>query len=316
MEPHHAPVLRDRVVAILAPALEHPGSVCVDATVGLGGHAAAVLDRCPHAHLVGLDRDPDALRRASEVLQPYADRVDLVHAVYDEIPAVVARLGYDAVDGVLFDLGVSSMQLDSAERGFAYAQDAPLDMRMDPAGPRTAAEIVNTYPVDELTRILRTYGEERFARRIAERITRERVGAPFTSSARLVDAIRAAIPVAAQRDGGHPARRSFQALRIAVNDELDVLARALPAAIDVLRAGGRIVVMSYHSLEDRIAKRTLAAAARSDVPDDLPFVPAGHGPRLRLLTRGAEKAGSDEVAGNRRASSVRLRAAERVEVAA
>jgi 16S rRNA (cytosine1402-N4)-methyltransferase len=229
---------------------------------------------------------------------------------------VLDRLGLDGVSGVLFDLGVSSFQLDRPERGFAYAADAPLDMRMDPASPRTAADIVNSYSIEDLTRILRRYGEERFARRIAERIARERVDEPFSSSARLVRTIQAAVPAAARHGGGHPARRSFQALRIEVNDELGALERALPAAVELLQLGGRIVVMSYHSLEDRLAKQVLGAGARSDVPPDLPFIPAGHGPRLRLLTRGAEKADAAEVAANRRSSSVRLRAAERIEVAA
>jgi 16S rRNA (cytosine1402-N4)-methyltransferase len=316
VEPRHTPVLLDRVVALLAPALDRPDAVWVDATVGLGGHAAAVLDRCPRAHLIGVDRDPEALQRAARVLEPWETRTTLVQTRYDQLASVIRGLDHDGVHGVLFDLGVSSMQLDSPERGFAYSRDAPLDMRMDPATPRDAAEIVNTYSVDELTRILRTYGEERFARRIAERIVRERSVAPFTSSSRLVDTIQAAIPAVAQRAGGHPARRSFQALRIEVNSELAILARAIPAAVDLLHIGGRIVVLSYHSLEDRITKRALVAAARSDVPDDLPVVPGGRGPKLRLLTRGAERAGAEEIARNRRASSVRLRAAERIEVAA
>jgi 16S rRNA (cytosine1402-N4)-methyltransferase len=316
MQPDHVPVLRERVVALLAPALGHRGAVWVDATIGLGGHAMAVMDRCPASRLVGIDRDPEALALAGSRLRTHADRVTLVHAVYDEIGDVLDRLGLDGVSGVLFDLGVSSLQLDRPERGFAYAADAPLDMRMDPAGPRTAADIVNSYSTDDLTRILRRYGEERFARRIAERIVRERVDEPFSSSARLVRTIQAAVPAAARHGGGHPARRSFQALRIEVNDELRALERALPAAVDRLQPGGRTVVLSYHSLEDRLVKRVLGAGARSDVPPDLPFVPAGHGPRLRLLTRGAEKADAAEIAVNPRASSVRLRAAERIEVAA
>ncbi len=316
MQPEHIPVLRERVVALLAPALDRPDAVWVDATLGLGGHAAAVLDRCPGVRLVGIDRDVEALALAGDRLRAYAERVTLVHAVYDEIGAVLDRLGLPGVAGILFDLGVSSLQLDRTARGFSYAADAPLDMRMDTSAPRTAADVVNSYPIEDLTRVLRRYGEERFARRIAERIVRERAEQPFTSSARLVQTIQAAIPAAARHRGGHPAKRSFQALRIEVNDELTALERALPLAVDRLQVGGRIVVMSYHSLEDRLAKQVLGASSRSDVPVDMPFIPAGHGPRLRLLTRGAEKADAAEVAANRRASSVRLRAAERIELAA
>lgn len=316
MQPEHVPVLRERVVALLAPALDQPDAVWVDATLGLGGHAAAVMDRCPGARLVGIDRDAEALALAENRLRAYAERVTLVHAVYDEIGAVLDRLGLPGVSGILFDLGVSSLQLDRSARGFAYATDAPLDMRMDASEPRTAADIVNSYSIEDLTRILRRYGEERFARRIAERIVRERANKPFTTSGRLVQTIQAAIPAAARHRGGHPAKRSFQALRIEVNDELAALERALPVAVDRLQVGGRIVVMSYHSLEDRLAKQVLAVNSRSDVPVDMPFIPAGHGARLRLLTRGAEKADPAEIAANRRASSVRLRAAERIELAA
>jgi 16S rRNA (cytosine1402-N4)-methyltransferase len=308
----HVPVLRERVLALVAPALERPGSVLVDATLGLGGHSEAVLERVPHARVVGIDRDPDALDRSRRRLEPYADRVTFAHAVYDELPDVLADLGLPSVEGVLFDLGVSSMQLDREDRGFAYAEDAPLDMRMDGTTGRTAADVVNTYPVEELARVLRDYGEERFARRIAGRIVTEREREPFTRSARLVELVRDAIPAATRRTGGHPAKRTFQALRIEVNDELAVLRRALPAAVDALAVGGRVVVMSYHSLEDRIAKQVLARGAHSEAPPDLPVVPEAYRPLLRLLTRGAEQAGEPEVALNPRARSVRLRAAERV----
>jgi 16S rRNA (cytosine1402-N4)-methyltransferase len=314
----HVPVLLDRVLALLRPALEpRPGSgrddtVLVDATLGLGGHAEAVLRHCPRARLIGIDRDVHALERTRERLAPYGERVSLVHAVYDEIADVLAERGLPFVDGVLFDLGVSSMQLDLRERGFAYAEDAPLDMRMDDTAGRTAADVLNGYPVHELARILRDYGEERFARRIAEGVVREREREPFTGSARLVELLYRVIPAPARRTGGHPAKRTFQALRIEVNDELGVLRRALPAALEAIGVGGRVVVMSYHSLEDRITKQVLARATRSDVPPDLPFVPEGSEPRLRLLTRGAERAGADEIEQNPRAASVRLRAAERV----
>ena len=314
--PRHIPVLQDRIVALIAPALDAAGSVLVDATLGLGGHSAAILDRCPRARLVGIDRDTEALALAADRLSAYGDRTTLVHAVYDELPRVLADLGLPRVSGVLFDLGVSSLQLDEPQRGFAYAQDAPLDMRMDPTRGITAADVLNTYSVADLTRILSRYGEERFARRIATSIGRARDREPFDTSARLVELIRDSIPAPARRTGGNPAKRTFQALRIEVNDELGVLERALPAAVDALAVGGRIVVMSYHSLEDRLAKRVLGERARSTAPADLPVVPAGHEPELRLLTRGAEMAHEQEIADNPRAASVRVRAAERVREAA
>jgi 16S rRNA (cytosine1402-N4)-methyltransferase len=310
--PSHVPVLLDRVVALVAPPLQEPGAVLVDATLGLGGHTEAVLARCPEAHVVGVDRDVHALEAAGERLAPYAGRTTLVHAVYDEIPEVLADLGIAAVQGVLFDLGVSSMQLDVRERGFAYAEDAPLDMRMDDTEGLTAADVLNTYSAADLARILRAYGEEKFSRQIARAIVREREKAPFDRSARLVDLLREVIPAPARRTGGHPAKRTFQALRIEVNDELGVLRRAVPAAIDALAVGGRVVVMSYQSLEDRMVKQEFAARSRTTVPDDLPVVPEEYRPELRLLTRGAEKASPEEIAVNPRAASVRLRAVERV----
>jgi 16S rRNA (cytosine1402-N4)-methyltransferase len=310
--PSHVPVLLDRVVALLTPALERPGSVMVDATLGLGGHTEAVLTRIPQARVVGVDRDPDALALATARLEPFGDRFTGVHAVYDEIPDVLTEVGLDHVDAVLFDLGVSSMQLDVRERGFAYAEDAPLDMRMDKTTGPTAADVLNTYSAGELTRVLKEYGEEKFARKIAGAIVREREVTPFTTSARLVDLLYAEIPAPARRTGGHPAKRTFQALRMEVNDELAVLRRAMPAAIDALGVGGRVVVESYHSLEDRLVKQAFTAATRSEVPEDLPFVPAGSEPALRLVTRGSEKASPEEIAENPRAASVRLRAIERV----
>jgi 16S rRNA (cytosine1402-N4)-methyltransferase len=312
----HVPVLLDRVLALLAPALTGPGAVLVDATLGLGGHAAALLAAHPGLRLVGIDRDPDALAASAQRLAPYADRIDLVHAVYDELPDVLADLGVARVSGVLLDLGVSSMQLDRPGRGFSYATDAPLDMRMDPTTGRTAAEVLNTYPAAELTRILREYGEERFARRIAAAIVRERARDPLTTSARLVDIVRDSIPAATRRTGGNPAKRTFQALRIEVNGELETLRRALPAAIAAVAIGGRIVVLAYHSLEDRMVKRALTAAATSTTPQGLPVTLPEHEPQLRLLTRGAEEASPAEVEANPRARSVRLRAAERIREAA
>ena len=308
----HVPVMRDRVIALLAPALEAPGAVLVDATLGLGGHAEHALTSFPSLRLVGLDRDPEALRLSGERLSAFGERVTLVHAVYDELPEVLAELGHRRVQGVLFDLGVSSMQLDEAGRGFAYAQDAPLDMRMDPTSELTAAEVLNTYSAADLARVLRQYGEERFAGRIAARVVVERKVEPFTSSARLVDLIRSAIPAAARRTGGNPAKRTFQALRVEVNGELDALRLAIPAALEALAVGGRIVVMSYQSLEDRIVKQALAVGAHPDVPAGLPVVPDSMQPWLRLLTRGAENATEDEIESNPRAASARVRAAERV----
>ncbi|ASR39159.1 16S rRNA (cytosine(1402)-N(4))-methyltransferase [Prauserella marina] len=312
----HLPVLLDRVLELLAPALTGADAVLIDATVGLGGHAEALLEANPSLRLIGLDRDPSALARSGERLAKYGDRVELVHAVYDRMPAVVADLGLSHVDGVLMDLGVSSMQLDRAERGFAYARDAPLDMRMDPSTGPTAADVLNTYSVADLARILRDYGEERFAGRIAKAVVAARAGAPFDRSERLVELLYDTVPAPSRRTGGHPAKRTFQALRIEVNAELEVLRTAVPSAIDLLREGGRIVVESYQSLEDRIVKRAFAAKASSRTPEGLPVELPGHGPELRLLTRGAEKAGERETEHNPRASSVRLRAAEKIGVAA
>src|SRR4051812_35498222 len=271
--PTHVPVLLDRVVALVAPSLERPGSVFVDATLGLGGHTEAVLDRCPEARVVGVDRDLHALELAGARLAPFEGRTTLVHAVYDEIPEVLAELGIESVDGILFDLGVSSMQLDVRERGFAYAEDAPLDMRMDDSEGPTAADVLNTYPAEELARILRSYGEEKFARQIARAIVRERETEPFTGSARLVELLRQTIPAPARRTGGHPAKRTFQALRIEVNDELGVLRRAIPAAIESIRVGGRVVVMSYHSLEDRLRDQDLPARRPPVAAPDPPRAP-------------------------------------------
>jgi 16S rRNA (cytosine1402-N4)-methyltransferase len=313
----HTPVLLERCVALLAPALAAPGSVVVDATVGLGGHSAALLAQFADVRLVGLDRDPQALALARRRLTAHADRVHLVHAVYDRIADVLAELGYARVDAVLFDLGVSSLQLDAEARGFSYARDADLDMRMDPTTGPTAADVLNTYPVPQLARVLREYGEERFASRIAAAVDRRRRQSPLRRSAELVELLYAAVPAASRRTGGHPAKRTFQALRIEVNGELDALEHAIPAAIDALAVDGRIVVLAYHSLEDRIVKRELALRARSTTPLGLPVELPGHGPELRLLVRGSEQADPDEINDNPRAASVRLRAAVRVrEVAA
>jgi 16S rRNA (cytosine1402-N4)-methyltransferase len=311
MQGSHVPVLTERVLGLLAPAVVDRPAVIVDGTLGLGGHASALLAAHPELTLVGLDRDPEALASSRARLAPYEARIRLVHAVYDALPAVLADLGLSEVDGILFDLGVSSLQLDAPRRGFAYAQDAPLDMRMDASAGPTAADIVNGYSAAELARVLREYGEERFAKRIAAAIVRERTRSPVTSTARLAELVRDAIPAATRRTGGHPAKRTFQALRIEVNHELDALRSVLPAAIDALRVGGRIVVLSYQSLEDRLVKQAFAEGARDHTPVGLPVELPGHGPVLRLLTRG-EGPTDAEVTANPRAASVRLRAAERV----
>ncbi len=312
----HVPVLLERVLELLAPALAGDRPVLVDATLGLGGHSEALLAAHPQARLIGLDRDPEALTRSTGRLARYSDRIELVHTVYDRLPEVLAGLDIDRISAALFDLGVSSMQLDLADRGFSYAHDAPLDMRMNPDDPLTAADIVNNYPVPALARVLREYGEERFALRIAQAVERRRARGPLTSSAELAELVRTAIPAATRRTGGHPAKRTFQALRIEVNAELAAVQAAIPAALQALTVGGRIVVLAYHSLEDRIVKRAFAELAADRTPPDLPVRLAEAGPQLRLLTRGAEQAGPDEIAANPRAASVRLRAAERIRPAA
>lgn len=313
----HVPVMLSEVVALLAPALtpaDPAGAppVLVDGTLGLAGHAAALLEACPQARLIGLDRDPQALERARVRLAPYAHRVTLVEAVYDELPAVLADLGQPRVQGVLLDLGLSSLQIDDPARGFAYAQDAPLDMRMGPQ-ELTAAEVLNTYSAPELARILRRYGEERFADRIARRVVEARAVEPFATSARLVELLYAAIPAATRKTGGHPAKRTFQALRIEVNAELAALESVLPSAVAALAIGGRIAVLAYHSLEDRLVKQLLAVRSANRAPRDLPVVPAGMGPELRLLTRGAARPTPEESDTNPRAASARLRAAVRID---
>jgi 16S rRNA (cytosine1402-N4)-methyltransferase len=312
----HLPVMLDRVLALLAPALQQAGAILVDATLGRGGHARALLDAHPGLAVVGLDTDPQAIEACRRLLAPYAGRVTVVHAVYDELADVLHRQGTSRVHGVLFDLGVSSPQLDEPQRGFAYSYDAPLDMRMDPGRPLTAAGIVNTYPVDRLAWVLRTYGEERFAQRIAHALVRARERAPLTSTSQLTGIIEASIPAAARRHGGNPAKRTFQALRIEVNGELAALGRALPAALDALAVGGRIVALAYHSLEDRAVKRALTERSTDRTPRDLPLPLPSAQPQFRLLTRGAERPSEEELARNPRAASVRLRAAERIREAA
>jgi 16S rRNA (cytosine1402-N4)-methyltransferase len=308
----HVPVLLDRVLGLLGPALADRPAVAVDATLGLGGHSEALLRAHPQLTLVGLDRDPAALARSRDRLAAFSGRIHLVHAVYDRMPEVLRELGFDGVDGVLFDLGVSSMQLDVVERGFAYAHDAPLDMRMDQSTGQTAGDVLRDYTVAQLARVLSVYGEERFAKRIAVAVDRARRVAPLRSTTELAELVRDAIPAATRRTGGHPAKRTFQALRIEVNGELDAVRAAIPAGLDELTVGGRMVVLAYHSLEDRITKQAMAALAHDTTPAGLPVPLPEHGPQLRLLTRGSEPASDDEIAQNPRAASVRLRAVERI----
>lgn len=308
----HAPVLQKRCLDLLAPAISKSDAVLVDATLGLGGHTLAALEAFPNLRIVGLDRDLDALEHSRARLASFSSRIEFVHAVYDELFEVLGDLEISQVQGILFDLGVSSMQLDSDERGFAYSRTSPLDMRMNATTGKTAADVVNTYTHGELAKILSKYGEERFASRIASAIVKEREIEPFTTSDRLVAVVRDAIPAATRRTGGNPAKRTFQALRIEVNDELAVLERAIPAALDALAVGGRLVVMSYQSLEDRIVKSAFKKVTEDVTPVDLPFVPSNQKPKFELLTRSSELASEAEIAENSRAASVRLRAVERV----
>jgi 16S rRNA (cytosine1402-N4)-methyltransferase len=311
----HTPVMLERTIELLSPALEQPGAVLVDATLGMAGHSEAFLERFPQLVLVGLDRDLDALAIAGERLARFGDRVHLVHTVYDRFAEALDGLGIREVAGILFDLGVSSLQLDRVERGFSYSKDAPLDMRMDATSSMTAERILAEYSENDLRRIFWEFGEERLAQRYAKKIVEQREARPLVRSAQLVELITAATPVALQRNG-HPAKRVFQALRIEVNQELAVLARAIPEAIESLAVGGRIVVLAYQSLEDRIVKRALVAASSSTAPAGLPVELPEHRPELKLLVRGAELAGEAERAENPRATPVRLRAAERLRRAA
>lgn len=313
----HLPVMRSRVVELLAPGLDHPGAVHVDGTLGMGGHAQAVLEACPQASLVGIDRDTEALELAARRLEPFGDRVRLVHAVHDELPEVLDDLGIDRVDSILLDLGLSSLQIDQADRGFAYAVDAPLDMRMDQGTGMTAAGLLDTAEEAELSRIIFRYGEDRNARRIARAIVEERARRPFEDSAQLVRVIEAAIPAAVRhRSHGHPAKKTFQALRIAVNGEMDTLAAVLPEALDRLAVGGRMAVLAYHSLEDRPVKEAFRTACSDSAPAGLPVVPESMAARFVAVTHGAERPDAEEVAVNPRSASARLRVVQRVKEAA
>jgi 16S rRNA (cytosine1402-N4)-methyltransferase len=311
----HTPVSLERCIELLAPALREPGSVLVDATLGMGGHAEAFLSSFETLRLIGIDRDPSALEIARERLAPFRERCTLVHAVFDEIPEVMNAAGVTGAQGFLFDLGVSSLQLDRADRGFAYAQDAPLDMRMDQSHGITAADVVATYDVDALVSIFRRYGDEKLAPRYARAIVSARDEAPILSSGALVAILQAATP-AALMNAGHPAKRVFQALRVEVNEELSVLHRAIPHALKRTTIGGRVVVMSYQSLEDRIVKAEFAAVTTDTTPVGMPVQLESSAPSFRLLTRGAELASDDEKVRNPRATPVRIRAVERVRAAA
>ncbi len=311
----HTPVMLARSLELLEPAVREDGAILVDSTLGMAGHAEAFLTRFPGLTLVGLDRDLEALAIAEQRLKPFGGRVHLVHTVYDGIREAIAGLGIPEVNGVLFDLGVSSLQLDRVERGFSYSKDAPLDMRMDNTSELTAERILAEYSEAELRRIFHEYGEEKLAARYAKAIVAARQETPFVRSAQLVDVITQATPMAVQRTG-HPAKRVFQALRIEVNQELAVLERAIPAALETIAVGGRIVTMAYQSLEDRIVKKALAAASSSTAPAGLPVELPEHKPLFKLLIRGAELAGEDERAENPRATPVRVRAAERLRRAA
>lgn len=312
----HVPVMLDRVRELLAPALAATGAVLIDATLGRAGHTIALLRDHPGLSVIAIDADQAAIECSAGLLGSDIGRVTLVNAGYDEIPAILTTLGQGSVQAVLFDLGVSSPQLDDPARGFSYAQDAPLDMRMDTGGSLTAAEVVNTYPVQRLARIFSEYGEERFARRIADAVVRERQASPISSTSRLAEIVKNSIPAATRRTGGNPAKRTFQALRIEVNDELGRLRRAVPAALDAIAVGGRIVVLAYHSLEDRIVKREFAKRSTDSTPPGLPVSLESARPQFRLLVSGAEQPGQAELAANPRAASARLRAAERIRDAA
>jgi 16S rRNA (cytosine1402-N4)-methyltransferase len=314
-QPLHIPVLLDECIDTLAPAIGGPDAVVVDGTLGLGGHTAEILNRFPNATVVGIDRDSRALSVARERLAQFGNRFVGVHTTYDHIVDALAHADRREANGILLDLGVSSMQIDEADRGFAYAVDAPLDMRMDQSAGTTAANVLRNYTEGELIRIFRDYGEEKLAPRYARAIVAARATAPITRSAQLVHILNEATPYAL-RNSGHPAKRVFQALRIEVNGELDILRDAIDNALAALAVGGRLVVLSYHSLEDRIVKVAFAAASTSAAPHGLPVVPMSLRAGFRLVFAGARTASAAEVARNSRAASVKFRAIERLDTAA
>ena len=315
----HVPVMRERMAELLAPAVG-TDAVLIDATLGAGGHTEHFLTTFPSARVIGVDRDPNALAEATEWLAPFGDRFAAVQARFDEMGEAVAAAEGEAFDlvrtngvaGALFDLGVSSMQLDQAERGFAYRVDAPLDMRMDPTRGITAAEVLNTYSHGELAHVLKTYGDERFAGKIAAAVVKEREREPFTTSARLVELLYDTIPAATRRTGGHPAKRTFQALRVEVNGELDAIRNVIPVITDLLAVGGRVVFMSYQSHEDKIIKSALRELTTSKTPPGLPMDLPGTEAKFALITHGAEQASKEEIERNPRAAPVRVRGIEKL----
>jgi 16S rRNA (cytosine1402-N4)-methyltransferase len=309
----HISVMRDRCVDLLSPSiLSQSNPVVVDATLGLGGHSEAMLQRFENLTVIGIDRDRDALAKAGARLAPFGDRFKSAHAIFDEFSNIIESFGYKSINGALFDLGVSSMQLDEENRGFSYSHDAPLDMRMDQSQGVTASEILNNYEPGELVRILRIYGEEKFATRIVENIVKARAIAPLNSTTELAALVKESIPAATRRTGGNPSKRTFQALRIAVNDELGAIERAIPQALDRITIGGRVVVMSFQSLEDRIVKEKFAEASTSKSPRELPIELPEYAAKFKLVFNSSEKPSEQEIAENSRAASVRLRAIERV----
>jgi len=309
----HVPVALERCIQLLAPVItENSKPVIIDCTLGLGGHAKVLLERYSNLHLIGIDRDQSALDIAAKTLAPVIDRASLVHSTYDQIEKILADLKIDKVDGILFDLGVSSMQLDEASRGFAYSQSAQLDMRMDQSAELTAAIVLNTYSHGQLAKLLQRFGEEKFASKIAENIINAREAGRLNTTTDLAEIVKESIPAPARRTGGNPAKRTFQALRIEVNQELSILERAIPAALASIKVGGRIVVMSYQSLEDRIVKTVFAEATKSNTPLGLPMELPNSAAKFRLLLNGSEAADLNEQESNPRSQSMRLRAIERV----
>jgi 16S rRNA (cytosine1402-N4)-methyltransferase len=312
----HEPVMLARTLELLSAALTGDSAVLVDCTLGLGGHSEAFLKAFENLTIIGIDRDRSALDLAKKRLAPFGARVKFFHGTYDQISEAIEANGYADVSAILMDLGVSSMQIDNADRGFAYSFDAPLDMRMDVDSGVTAAQLIATASEAELTRIFREYGEERFAAKIANELASSRSATPIVSSKQLASIISNVVPFIPGKSSGHPAKRVFQALRIAVNEELEILENAVPAAIDALAIGGRLLVLSYHSLEDRIVKQAIVSASTSSAPLELPFELPEHAPVLKLVVKGAEKASLEEIASNPRSASVRLRVAEKTRIVA
>lgn len=309
----HKSVMLDRCIALLAPSIEKSANpIVIDATLGMGGHTEALLERHPNLRVVGMDRDAEAIKIASNRLAKFGARFTFVHAVYDQMPEVLSELGIDGVDGILFDLGVSSLQLDQVDRGFSYSNTAPLDMRMDKSSALTARDVLENYSKEDLVKILRTYGEERFATRIVENIIKARSAGTLKTTTDLAELVKASIPAPARRVGGNPAKRTFQAIRIEVNQELKILENALPKALNQLKVGGRLVVMSFQSLEDKIVKHAFASASESKNPMGLPVELEHLKAKYQLVFRGSESASAQEIETNSRAQSVRLRAIERV----